>query len=209
MDLPLSAIFFASFRKKESPLAGAGIPQTTSGKFIAVSGLLLAHRLGPLVVRVGMTFFRHDALDAALDQLLFEFPANKRIFSGILDLILSAVFDLLRVSVELHRRMERQIARHIAAGVEVLVKPFVRRRDHAALVPRANDFFFALFPHDRIAFAGRDDNRAAGAVAMRFLIGLRSKHRHIGGQLGIGVLTEQALTTGASSLVGIDLDTRW
>src|SRR6266480_792125 len=121
--LPLSAIFLLPLEK--------GIPTRWSGdstnnfwEFMAVSGLLLAHRLGPLVVRIGVTFIGHDALDAALGELLFEFPPNKRIFPRILDLILGAVFNLLCVAMELHRRMERQIARHVAAGIKVLVKPF-------------------------------------------------------------------------------------
>ncbi len=109
------------------------------------------------------------------------------------------------MAVELHRRMERQITRHVAAGIKVLVKPFVRRRDHAALVPRTNDLFFALFPHDRIAFTGRDNDRPARAMAMRLLIGFGREHRHVRRQLGIRELHEHALAAGAAALIGIEL----
>src|SRR5262245_13021471 len=100
------------------------------------------------------------------------------------------------MAMELHRWMERQIASHILTGVEMLVKPLIRRRDHAALVPRTDDFFFAFFPHDRVALAGGNDNRAARAMTVRLLVGLGRENGHVSGQFGIGKLHEHALPTG-------------
>src|ERR1051325_932792 len=73
--------------------------------------LLLPHALGPLVVPVPVGLGGHDRFHAALGELFLELFPDKRILVRIFDLILGAVLDLLRVAVELHRRIERQIAR--------------------------------------------------------------------------------------------------
>ena len=109
---------------------------------------MFPHGLGPFVLGVAVTLRGHEALDAPFSQFLFELLTDEWNLVWIFDLILSAVFDLLRMAMELHRRMERQISRHVAASIEMLVKPLVGRRDHTALVPRANDLLFALFPHN-------------------------------------------------------------
>src|ERR1043165_2894555 len=101
--------------------------------------LLLPHALRPLVVAVREGFGGHDRLHPALGQLFIELFPDERILVRIFDLILGAVLDLLGVAVELHRRMERQVARRAAAGVEMLVEPLVRRHEHAALVPRRSE----------------------------------------------------------------------
>ena len=107
--------------------------------------LLFPHGLGPFVIGVAVALRGHEALDAPFSQFLFELLTDEWILVWIFDLILSAVFDLLRMVMELYWRMERQISCHVAASIEMLVKPFVGRRDHTALVPWADDLLFALF----------------------------------------------------------------
>src|SRR4030095_3530530 len=164
-----------------NPRAGRGFLDPTL-VIAAPNRLLFAHGLGPLVVRIGITFSGHDALDTPLTQFFFELLTDIRIFVGIFDLVFGAVFDFLRMTMELHRRMERQVARHVAAGIEMLVEPLVRRRDHAAFVPRADDLFFTFLPHDRIAFTGRNDDGTTWTMPMRFLVGFRGEDRHVRGQ---------------------------
>src|SRR5678815_811650 len=72
-------------------------------------------------------------------------------------------------------------------------------------MPWADDLFFAFFPHDRIALASRDDNCAARTMAVRLLIRLRRKHRHVSSEFGIGELHEHAFAAGTAPLVGVEL----
>src|SRR6266849_957822 len=175
--LPQSSV--NSYPYNKNPRYGSG--DSSIQLFGSSRTLLFPHGLGPFVVRVVIALLGHDALDASLGQFLFEFLPDKRILVGILYLVFSPVLNLLRMAVELHGRMKGEISRHLAAGVKVLVEPFIGRRNHAALVPRANDFFFAFFPHDRISFAGRYDDRAARPVPVRFLVGFRREDRHMRG----------------------------
>src|SRR5439155_2803585 len=182
MKLPPVQLIFSisSFaQSQESPHSRAGIPYSN---YSVERDLLFPHGLGPFVIGVAVAVRGHEALDASLSQFLFELLTDKWILVWIFDLILSAVFDLLRMAMELHRRMERQISRHVAASIEMLVKPLVGRGDHTALVQRANDLLFAIFPHNRIPFARRNDDGAARAVPVRFLVSLRREDRHMRGQ---------------------------
>ena len=81
-----------------------------------------------------------------------------------------AVFDLFGVAVKLHRRMKRQIARRFATSIKMLVKPFIRRHKAARLMPGDHDFVFALFPHDRITLADRNDDHPTGTMAVCFFV---------------------------------------
>src|SRR6185503_20925641 len=95
--------------------------------------------------------------------------------------------------------------RHVAASIEMLMEPLVGRRHHGAFMPWANNLLFALFPHDRIAFARRNDNRTAWTMAVRLLIGLGRKHRHVRCQLGVRKLHKDTLPASATALVGVEL----
>jgi hypothetical protein len=120
----------------------------------------------------------------------------------VLDLISGAILDLLGVSVELHRRMEGEIARRLLADVEVLVKPAVRRCDQTPWSPRRDDRVFALFPHHGVALARRDDDGAPRTVAVGLLVGARWEHRHVAADLGAGELHRHTPTPSTAALVG-------
>ena len=124
----------------------------------------------PLEVGVGVRLRRHQRSQAPLRQFAFEFLAHPFIFVDVFDLIFGAVFDFFGVAEKLPRRMERQITRRFAPGVEVLVKPFIWRREATRFVPGHDDFVFSFLPHDRVTLAGGNDDLATRAVAVRFFI---------------------------------------
>src|SRR5262244_2325763 len=86
----------------------------------------------PLVVDPFVGLWWNERGQASFAELLLEQGAHRRVFGHVLYLIARAIFDFLGVAVELHRRMECQVARWRMADVEVLVKPLVGRRDQAA-----------------------------------------------------------------------------
>src|ERR1041384_3250809 len=77
---------------------------------------------------------RHAVFDTTLCQLFLEHGANARIFVLVFDLI-AARLDALRSApllteagkLSAAERLERQIARRLAADVEMLMKPALRR----------------------------------------------------------------------------------
>ena len=58
--------------------------------------------------------------------------------------------------------MQSEIPGVTAANVKVLVKPPIGWDKETAFVPRDDNFFFAFFPHDRVAFPGRNDDGSPG-----------------------------------------------
>src|SRR5207253_2965715 len=65
------------------------------------------------------------------------------------------------------RRVKRDVAGRGSARVEVLVPPAIWRDEHAALVPRDDDFLSVLvWPHDREALARGNHDHDPRAVAM-------------------------------------------
>ena len=66
--------------------------------------LLLPRAVPPLEVRVRVHLFGHQALEAALAELLLELLADPGLFGGILDLVARAVLNLLAPAGELRQR---------------------------------------------------------------------------------------------------------
>ena len=64
---------------------------------------------------------------------------------------------------------KRQITRWLGAGVEMLMKPIGRRNDHAARPPIEPLNLAPLGPHQRIPFAGQDDDVRSGTMTWAFL----------------------------------------
>src|SRR5262249_45467941 len=120
---------------------------------------------------------RHAVFDTALCQLFFEHGADARIFVLVFDLIAACLHalgsaPLLTKAGKLSaaERLERQIARRLAADVEVLMKPALRRYQQTPRTPIVALDRFALAPHDRKPFSSENDDVRAGAAAVRFLI---------------------------------------
>src|SRR5262245_19710598 len=107
--------------------------------------------------------------------------------------------------VELHRRVQRKIARGFAAGVEMLVEPLVGGNEAARLVPRYNDFLLSLFPHDRVAFADRNHNYPPRTIAVGFFIQARIADRHVAAPFGFGKLDVNTSSSCAPSNIGVKL----
>src|SRR5581483_4803051 len=126
--------------RRRLKVATAGPPIRTRRRSPAISPLLVL----PLVVTLPVGAIRHDGFEAALPQLDLESLANRRVFIAVLDLVACQVLDLLAIREEPARRVKRKVPRRIAADVEVLVKPPVRRHEDAPLVPRNHDFLFPL-----------------------------------------------------------------
>src|SRR6185369_9539896 len=96
----------------------------------------------------------------------------------VLDLV-AALLDALRRAPLLAQagkfpaaeRLQREVARGLAAGVEMLVEPALGRHEQAAGAPFVALDIFSLGPHDRETFALQDDHVRARAVAVRLLVG--------------------------------------
>src|SRR5205823_5784627 len=117
---------------------------------------------------------------------------------GVLDLVARLVLDLLRVSVELLERMQRQIASRRSAQVKVLVEPLLRRDEHAALLPGRDDLLLPLLPQDRVALAGGDDDHPPRPVPVRLLVAARWEDGHMAGHLRPGKLDLDRVPTRAA-----------
>src|SRR5262249_60179960 len=86
--------------------------------------------------------FLHAALDAVLGEILLDHAANARVLVLVLDLI-AALLDALRRAPLLSQAgkfpaaegFQREIARGLAAGVEMLVEPALGRHEQAAGAP--------------------------------------------------------------------------
>src|SRR5439155_11066011 len=98
------------------------------------------------------------------------------------------------------RRVEGEVAGRVAADVEVLMEPAVRRHEYATLVPRDDDFFVPFLPHHRVSLAGRDDDHHPRAVAMGLLVGAGWEHRHVGGDRRARELDEDRVAACAPRL---------
>src|SRR5262245_32220611 len=113
------------------------------------------------------------------------------------------------MAMELHWWVQRQVAGRARPGVEMLVEPAVGRRQHAALVPRADDLLLALFPHDRVAFPGGNDNGASGTVAMRLLVRLGREDRHVRRDFRVGKLDVYAPAASAPPHIRVEFVPRF
>ena len=71
----------------------------------------------------------------------------------------------------LPERLEGKHLERFLPGVEVLVKPHVRRRKHAERTPIIAFHWGAFEPHERITFPLEHENVSAEAVAVRLLVG--------------------------------------
>src|SRR5919106_5224730 len=68
---------------------------------------------------------------------------------------------------------ERQMAGRFFARREVMMIPAFRRHEQASRFPIDPHKLSTRRPHERISFAGNDDDLGSGSVAMRLLIGSR------------------------------------
>src|SRR5581483_5976891 len=137
----------------------------------------------PLVVGNRVRLRRHPRAEPPLRQLRLEFLPNPRLLGRVVDLVAGSILHALGMARELAQRMKGEVARRLAAQVEVLVEPAVRRDEEARLVPRDHDLLLPLFPQDREALAARDHDDAPGSVSVRALVGSGGEHRHVAGQL--------------------------
>src|SRR5207248_2214216 len=104
------------------------------------------------------------------------------------------------------QRVQREVTTGLAAHVEVLVEPAVRRREEAPLMPGDNDLLGRLMrPEDRIPLAAGDHDRAPRTVSMAFLIGTSVEDGHVAGGLGVGELDADDVPAGAASPEGLEL----
>jgi hypothetical protein len=113
---------------------------------------------------------RHERTEAAFCQLALELFPYPLIFIHVLNLVFCAVFNFFRMTMKLHGRVERKVARRVTPGIEMLVEPLVRRHETTGFVPWHDHFLFAFFPHNRVAFADRNHDHAPRAVAVCFLV---------------------------------------
>src|SRR5262249_11723966 len=101
--------------------------------------------------------------------------------------------------MELHGGMQCEIPCITAADVKVLVEPPIGRHKETAFVPWDNDFLFALFPHNGVAFPGGNDDGAARGVAVGLFMSSSRKPRHVGRSLRVGKLNIHASAASAPS----------
>src|SRR5437660_11764986 len=77
---------------------------------------------------------------------------------------------------------ERQIARRFCAGVQMLMKPLVRRHHDAPWLPVHALHLLALQPENGVTLAAENDHVSPGSVAVGFFVGphrkLRDMRRH-------------------------------
>src|SRR5689334_7481730 len=116
---------------------------------------------------------RHTVFDAALCQLFIEHGANPRVFILVFDLIAtrldalgSAPLFAQAGKLAAAERLQRQIAGRLAADIEVLVEPALRRDEQTSRAPAVALYIFALPPHDRKTLSPQNDHMCAGAVPM-------------------------------------------
>src|SRR5262245_49145349 len=109
------------------------------------------------------------------------------------------------MSMKLHGGMQGEIPGVTAADIKVLVKPPVGLDKETAFLPWDDNFFFALFPHDRVTFPSRNDDGSPRAVAVGLLVGLCRKHRHVGRHLGVGKLNVHTSASGAAPDIRLQL----
>src|SRR5689334_13905986 len=99
---------------------------------------------------------RHTVFDAALCQFFFEHGANPRVLILVFDLIAtrldalgSAPLFAQAGKLAAAERLQRQIAGRLAADIEVLMEPALRRDEQTSRAPVVALHVFALPPHDR------------------------------------------------------------
>src|SRR5262249_7231631 len=116
----------------------------------------------------------HAAGDALLGKLLFEHLPDLRVFILVFDLVATAFHALVDTILFCSpgprifpaARAQREITCWIWAGVEMLVKPHLRRNDYAAVAPVETSRLRSFRPHERIALAADDDDVGTRPVPM-------------------------------------------
>lgn len=101
---------------------------------------------------------------------------------------------------------EREMARRLFTGGEMMVIPALRRDEQASGFPvHPNHFLFPTgIPHEGIPFAADDNHLGAGTVPMRFFIG-SGFDRHDMADHGIpGKVDPQSAETDAPFRMGIE-----
>ena len=102
---------------------------------------------------------------------------------------------------------ERQIARRFATGIEVLVPPLHRRREHAHSPPLDAPLgaIFTFRPEERITRAGEHNDMRASAMAMGFFIFADGKFRHMSAHGVIDELEQRRAIVAAALFVILGL----
>src|SRR5438067_8432680 len=175
---------------------------------------LLSRRLdvGPLVHE-----FAHAGRGAVLRKLLKINRVNAWILVLVFDLAAAVLHT--HVHPEKHAPLvggegiaqaaerDREIARGMDVGIEVLVEHLVRRREHPAVAPvDALEILVAFVPEQRKAVAGHGKDVKIRTVPVRFLV---SAHRHLRG-MGVhdalGEDEHHVGAAGAALLPGFQLE---
>ena len=160
-------------------------------------------RLVALLRSVGLVHLRRQPV---LGELLRELLARLRVLVGVVDLVAAVPLadpglrHALRVADRDALVLEGEIARRRRAGVEVLMQPHVRRHDHGADLPLVVARLVALRPHQRIAFAGEDDDMRARSVRVRLLVGADRELRDVAVERALGEVEADVAAAGAALL---------
>ena len=80
------------------------------------------------------------------------------------------------------------------------MQPHVRRHDHGADLPLVVARLVALRPHQRIAFAGQDDDVRARPVGVRLLVGADRELRDVAVERALGEVEADVAAAGAALL---------
>ena len=124
----------------------------------------------------------HDVSASGATVFLEPLP-DRRVLVGKLDLVTEPILDLFRPTLELHRRMKRQVPGRSFPNVEVLVEPTVWRHEQACLLPGKHYLLLPLLPHYGIPIPIRDHDDESRPVPVGFFVGAFAEDRHVGGHL--------------------------
>src|ERR1044071_4254533 len=180
-----------AFAEPASSSAGANLVQV--GAIYESPLLLRASRMvRHVAARAG---FFHRRLEVLMDLriLVFEFDLS----TAELDAGKRAAFAVLGAHefVAPVVPAQRQIARRLRAGIEVLMKPLIRRHHHAARPPVDPLHRFARRPENRIALSGKNDHVRARTMFVSLLV---SPHRKFRDVRAHGVLGQVEFHVGAA-----------
>src|SRR5919108_2181212 len=103
---------------------------------------------------------------------------------------------------------QRQMTGWFFARREVVMIPAFRRDEQASRLPIDAHEFSTRLPHERISFAGDDDDLRSGSMAMRLFVGPRFDSHDVTDHRITGKMNAQATKADASLRMGVELDRR-
>ena len=193
-----------------------------AGSHVGVAELQIVHR-APSGRRFGVARFVDELAHAGLDAVLRQLVEIDAVDARVLVLVFDLAAAFLHVDVHAHEHMplgrreriaqaaegDREIARRIGRGVEVLVEHLVGRREHDAVLPvDAHQILGALVPEQRIAVAGDGEDVEVGAVAVGLLVGADRHLRDVGVHGAVGEHEHHVGAAGAALAPGLQLERR-